>query len=32
VDLQGSEQFHRLFRRIWDVFREEVKVYEAAQP
>ena len=30
VDLQGSEQFHRLFRRIWDVFREEVKVYEAA--
>jgi NitT/TauT family transport system ATP-binding protein len=31
VDLQGTEQFHRLFQRIWDVFREEVKVYEAAQ-
>ena len=29
VDLQGTDQFHALFRRIWDVFREEVKVYEA---
>ena len=31
VDLQGTDEFHALFRRIWDVFREEVKVYEAAQ-
>ena len=30
IDLQGTDQFHRLFRQIWDVFREEVKVYEAA--
>ena len=30
VDLQGTDQFHGLFRRIWDVFREEVKVYEAS--
>ena len=29
VDLQGTDEFHALFRRIWDVFREEVKVYEA---
>lgn len=26
VELQGSEQFHELFRRIWNVLREEVRV------
>ncbi len=26
VELQGTDQFHELFRRIWNVLREEVKL------
>jgi len=26
IELQGSDHFHELFRRIWNVLREEVKI------